>query len=65
MELFISIKMDLALNNLEWLMCHKTKPINILGTAVIDYYKCTELNPSWMLTYFDFVPDERKLIEWN
>ena len=25
-ELFICIKMDLALNNLQWLMCHKTKP---------------------------------------
>ena len=26
MELFIFIKMDLALNNLQWLICHKTKP---------------------------------------
>ena len=26
MELFICIKMDLALNNLQWLICHKTKP---------------------------------------
>ena len=26
MDLFICIKMDLALNNLQWLMCHKTKP---------------------------------------
>ena len=25
-EVFIDIKMDLALNNLQWLMCHKTKP---------------------------------------
>ena len=25
MELFIYIKIDLALNNLQWLMCHKTK----------------------------------------
>ena len=25
-ELFMSIKMDLALNNLQWLICHKTKP---------------------------------------
>ena len=25
-ELFIWIKMDLALNNLQWLICHKTKP---------------------------------------
>ena len=25
-ELFICIKMYLALNNLQWLMCHKTKP---------------------------------------
>ena len=25
-ELLISIKMDLALNNLQWLMYHKTKP---------------------------------------
>ena len=25
-ELFIWTKMDLALNNLKWLMCHKTKP---------------------------------------
>ena len=23
---FICTKMDLALNNLQWLMCHKTKP---------------------------------------
>ena len=26
LEQFICIKMDLALNNLEWLMYHKTKP---------------------------------------
>ena len=25
-ELFICIKMDLALNNLQWLICYKTKP---------------------------------------
>ena len=25
-ELFICIKMDLALNNLQWLICHKIKP---------------------------------------
>ena len=25
-ELFICIKMDLELNNLKWLMYHKTKP---------------------------------------
>ena len=25
-EQFICIKMDLALNNRQWLMCHKTKP---------------------------------------
>ena len=24
-ELFIYFKMDLALNNLQWLMCHKTQ----------------------------------------
>ena len=28
MELSICIKMDLALNNLQRLMCHKTQPIN-------------------------------------
>ena len=26
-ELFICIKMDLVLNNQQWLMCHKTKQI--------------------------------------
>ena len=25
-QLFICIKMDLALNNPQWLICHKTKP---------------------------------------
>ena len=25
-ELFICIKIDLALNNLQWLKCHKIKP---------------------------------------
>ena len=25
-ELIIHIKMDLALNNLQWLICHKTQP---------------------------------------
>ena len=25
-ELFICIKMDLTLNNLQWSICHKTKP---------------------------------------
>ena len=26
MEMFVCIKMNLALNSLRWLMCHKTKP---------------------------------------
>ena len=26
--MMICIKMDLALNNLQWLICHETKPIN-------------------------------------
>ena len=26
MELFICIKMDLTLNKLQWLICHKTQP---------------------------------------
>ena len=26
MEIEICMKMDLALNNLQWLVCHKTKP---------------------------------------
>ena len=25
-ELFISMKMDFALNKLQWLMCHENKP---------------------------------------
>ena len=25
-ELFMCIKMDLTLNNLQWLICYKTKP---------------------------------------
>ena len=25
-ELFLCIKMDLALNNIQWLICHQTKP---------------------------------------
>ena len=29
MEVIIYIKMDLALNNLQWLICHKTQPNTI------------------------------------
>ena len=28
-ELFIFIKMDLVLNNLQWLICHETKPTKV------------------------------------
>ena len=30
-ELIICIKMDLALNNLQWLIFHKTQPTNFRG----------------------------------
>ena len=29
-ELFICMKMDWAINNLQWLLCHQTKPNQIL-----------------------------------
>ena len=41
--LFIGIKMDLALNNLQWLRCHKTKPTKVKckwlcqGTELIPF----------------------------
>ena len=38
-ELFICIKMDLALNNLQWLMCHKTKP-NKTNVSCLSYLDC-------------------------
>ena len=34
-ELFICIKMDLALNNQKWLMCHKTKPKSSLTKSKV------------------------------
>ena len=38
-ELFICIKMDLALNNLQWLICHKTKCC-IVTTNYTQTYTC-------------------------
>ena len=34
-------KPDLALNNLQWLICHKTKPslqYHVIGQSVVYYY---------------------------
>ena len=43
-ELTIRIKMDWALNNLQWLICHKTQPTNhhlqrIIIIIIISYLK--------------------------
>ena len=35
-EPFICIKMDLALNNLQWLVCHKTQPNQTKLTVLCD-----------------------------
>ena len=46
-ELFISIKMHLALNNLQWLICHKTKPNlsdKVLSMGQIELYCVLRLN---------------------
>ena len=34
MELFLHIKMYWALNNLQWLICHKTTPLTYLGSNI-------------------------------
>ena len=39
-ELFICIKLDLALNNLQWLICHETRPNK--STSLIYYLQMTE-----------------------
>ena len=35
-ELFICIKMDLALNSLQWLICHKNKPNQIFCVCLLS-----------------------------
>ena len=32
-------KEDLALNNLQWLICHKTRPIQTKSKGIIAWYK--------------------------
>ena len=36
-ELFVCIELDLALNNLQWLICHKTKPNYLILCFIADY----------------------------
>ena len=38
-ELLICIKMDLALNNQQWLICHKTKPNQMLPFHTIGGFE--------------------------
>ena len=40
MELFICIKMDLALNNLQRLICHKAKQTNKHSAEAVEYTDC-------------------------
>ena len=47
-ELFICIKMDLALNNLLWLICHKTK----LDQTKPNTNKNIEINQRRMMLWF-------------
>ena len=37
MDLFIYIKMDLALNNLQWLICHKTQQNQINNDSQVQF----------------------------
>ena len=50
-ELFIFMKMDLALNNLEWLICHKTKlkPTKVNGFKLWQR-ECDIIYSSWICT---------------
>ena len=43
-------KMDLALNNLQWLICHKTKPktLDIGSSVVYSLYSVTEAVEIWV-----------------
>ena len=64
LKLFICIKMDLALNNLKWLICHKTKPkllrivyfgFNVIGPKGVVL--CCNLKSYYNKLYsFEFFP---------
>ncbi len=44
-------KEDLALNNLQWLICHKTQPNNQLELAYItDFYLRKDMNLTILLS---------------
>ena len=73
-ELFICIKMDLTLNNLEWLMCHKTRPNQTVMTPLSLFNSWdkigSELQPDNLIGYgkhlsFTFIPlDESKVLQY-
>ena len=44
-ELFICIKMDLELNNLQWLMCHKTQPNQTESKVITRFHVFDYRNP--------------------
>ena len=55
-ELFICLKMDLVSNNLQWLICHKTKPNKFMSQAECDIrlifkWSTTGLNPKFSFSY--------------
>ena len=43
-EEFICIEIDLALNNLQWLICHKTQPNQIIYILIYIYKDDLALN---------------------
>ena len=73
-ELFICIKMNLALNNLQYLICHKTKPNQTLSKqnhfrlskttwSIFRYYKekfLTKLSSVIKLSFKIFIKNDEK-----
>ena len=52
-ELFLCIKMDLALNNLQWLICTKPNQISLVSLSSLSY-TCLPLLCLSLVTHFSF-----------
>ena len=51
MEPFICIKMDLSLNNLQWLICHKTQPNQIIYLIYMYEEDLALNNLHWLICH--------------
>ena len=54
-------KEDLALNNLQWLICHKTQPNQIIYMLIYMYKEDLALNNQQWLIFPETKPNQTKL----